>query len=290
MELGVILPRELDLAVAAAHAEDVGLDSVWHGDHLATGSPSLDPTVALAVAAAVTSRIRVGVSVFVPAIRPLALAAKQVASLQVVAGGRLVLGIGSGGGAAQFAAAGVPYRERGRRTDTALRLLPDLLAGRPVFLPDERAEVRLTPAVPRPPFWVGNASEVAIRRAATLGDGWFPSVIEADELAAGVRRLTELAGGGGLGGSGGRPVVAIGATGMLGDGGPTAAEIGARLSAAYGHAPERAAKIPITGSPAQAAERIAEYTRAGATHLVIGFAAGDWRRQCELLAEAGRLL
>ncbi|MFB9297546.1 LLM class flavin-dependent oxidoreductase, partial [Kibdelosporangium philippinense] len=136
LEIGVVLPsvavqraENLDLAAAARHAEDVGLASVWHGDHLAVGAPTLDCTVALTVAATSTRRIKVGASVFVPAIRPLAWAAKQIASLQYVSQGRLILGIGSGGGAKQWAAAGVPFAQRGQRTDTALRLLPRLLAG-----------------------------------------------------------------------------------------------------------------------------------------------------------------
>ena len=114
MKIGVILPssatqqrESLDLATAARHAEELGLDSVWHGDHLATGMPSLDCVVALATAAAATTTIPVGTSVFIPAIRPLAWAAKQIASLQHVSRNRLVLGVGSGGGEAQWAAAGV---------------------------------------------------------------------------------------------------------------------------------------------------------------------------------------
>ena len=96
LEIGVILPsvdvqrREgLDLAAAARHAEEVGLDSAWHGDHLAVGRDVLDSTVALAVAATATRRIAIGTSVFVPALRPLVWAAKQVGSLMWVSGGRL---------------------------------------------------------------------------------------------------------------------------------------------------------------------------------------------------------
>src|SRR5262245_14288573 len=110
MDIGVVLPsvaiqrdEKLDLAAAARHAEDVGLASVWHGDHLAIGAPTLDVAVGLAVAATATRRVKIGASVFVPAIRPLAWAAKQVASLQYVSQGRLILGIGSGGGAKQWA-------------------------------------------------------------------------------------------------------------------------------------------------------------------------------------------
>jgi alkanesulfonate monooxygenase SsuD/methylene tetrahydromethanopterin reductase-like flavin-dependent oxidoreductase (luciferase family) len=297
LEIGVILPSiavqrqdELDLPTAARHAEDTGLDSVWHGDHLATGVPTVDCAVALAAAAATTRRIRVGASVFVPAMRSLAWAAKQIASLQHVSRGRLVLGVGSGGGPDQWAAAGVPYAERGRRTDTALALLPRLLAGEPVQLTDEpgRPVVELAPAVPAPPFWVGNASPVAIRRAAGLGDGWFPSLVPAGDLADARNQLTERAAAGGRP----APIIAVGATGALGsgDGIPTHAEIAVRLRDAYGIPAARADGIPITGEPHEVAHRLAAYRDAGARHLVMGFSGGDWRRQCELLAEARAIL
>ncbi|MGW4796086.1 LLM class flavin-dependent oxidoreductase, partial [Nonomuraea sp. NPDC004297] len=157
-EIGVILPgvaeqqrTGLTLGTAARHAEQAGLDGVWHGDHLAVGGPVLDAPIALATAAAATTRIRIGVSVFIPAIRPLAWAAKQLATLQYVSGERLVLGVGSGGGPRQWEAAGVPYGERGQRTDTALALLPRLLAGEPVLLPDDGgALARVEPARPHP--------------------------------------------------------------------------------------------------------------------------------------------
>ena len=125
----------------------------WHGDHLSIGVPTLDSTIALAVAAAATERIHIGTSVYVPALRPLAWAAKQIATLQYVSGGRLLLGVGSGGGPAQWAAAGVPYEERGTRTDTALRLLPALLAGEQVTLPGlpEPTDIELAPPALVPP-------------------------------------------------------------------------------------------------------------------------------------------
>ncbi|MFC6680444.1 LLM class flavin-dependent oxidoreductase [Nonomuraea ferruginea] len=220
-EIGVILPGVgvqrgdgIDLREAARHAEDAGLDGVWHGDHLAVGGPTLDAPIALATAAAATARVRIGTSVLIPAIRPLAWAAKQVATLQYVSGGRLVLGVGSGGGPGQWAAAGVPYAERGPRTDSALRLLPRLLAGERTEV--EGAAVELAPSVPMPPVWVGNASMTAIRRAARLGDGWFPSLISPAQLAEGAARLAELAAEHGRP----APVVAIGGDLRPGHGGP----------------------------------------------------------------------
>ncbi|WP_020673627.1 LLM class flavin-dependent oxidoreductase [Amycolatopsis nigrescens] len=295
--IGVILPslavqrdERLSLAEAARLAERLGLDGVWHGDHLATGNPSLDSTVALATAAAVTERVSVGLSVFIPAIRPLAWAAKQIASLQRLSGDRLLLGVGSGGGPAQWAAAGVPYAERGRRTDLALRLLPELLAGKATRFEHEPGApvVELLPTATMPPVWVGNASAVAIRRAAELGDGWFPSLIPPAELSAGRARLVERAAE--LGRP--EPVVALGATGALGSapGLPTVEDIAAGMHRGYGIDLERARAIPITGPATAVAERFADYAEAGASHVVIGLTGPGWRAQAEVLAEARSLL
>ncbi|WP_232663680.1 LLM class flavin-dependent oxidoreductase [Pseudonocardia sp. TRM90224] len=278
--LAVVRDQRLDLAAAARHVEEAGLDSAWHGDHLAPGGPVRDCTVALAVAATATRRITVGTSVYVPAIRPLAWAAKQIATLVEISGGRFVLGVGSGGGPEQWAAAGVPYDERGARTDTALELLPALLAGEPVTLPDGAA-VTLAPAVAPPPVWVGNASAVALRRAARFGAGWFPSLITAAEVAAGVATLAAAQH---------RPTVAIGMAGALGAGVPARTEIAAGIASAYGRPVEEVASVPLSGGPGEVAEQLAAYAAAGASHAVIGIAGGDWRRQVDLLAEAKTLL
>ncbi|MEU4508442.1 LLM class flavin-dependent oxidoreductase [Nonomuraea wenchangensis] len=290
--IGVILPgipvqrRDgLDLPAAARHAEQAGLDGVWHGDHLAVGAPTLDAPVALATAAAATSRVAIGTSVLVPALRPLAWAAKQIATLQHVCGGRLVLGVGSGGGPAQWAAAGVPYAERGARTDTALTLLPSLLSGERTPLPDGSA-AELSLSVPMPPVWVGNASRAALRRAARLGDGWFPSLISPRAVADGRALLNDLAGEH----ERPAPVIAIGCSAALGPGAPSRSELAAGIASAYGRPVSDVMDIPLTGSPERAAERLAAYREAGASHAVVGVAGDDWRTQVDLLAQARALL
>ncbi|PRX49098.1 luciferase-like monooxygenase [Prauserella shujinwangii] len=145
MRIGVVLPAFGTEGVGAVgpyarHAEECGLESVWKGDHLIAARPVLDSTLVLTAAATATERIRVGFGVLLPALRPVAWTAKQIASLQHLSGDRVLLGVGTGGavhGAAGWRAAGVPYAERGARTDAALELLPGLIAGKPVTVEGE---------------------------------------------------------------------------------------------------------------------------------------------------------
>ncbi|MGH8986286.1 MAG: LLM class flavin-dependent oxidoreductase [Acidimicrobiia bacterium] len=154
VKVGVYLPQFSadgfgSIASHARHAEEVGLESVWVGDHLIPVSPILDSTLVAATAAGVTERVEVGFGVLILALRPVAWAAKQVATLQHLSGDRVLLGVGSGGdvhGDAGWRAVGVPYHERGRRTDAALDVLPSLVTGQPTVVDGE--EVTLSPGSP----------------------------------------------------------------------------------------------------------------------------------------------
>lgn len=184
VDVGVAFPESTapdvalpDIAGLAQLAERAGLDGLWAGDRLAVGEMSvLDGVLTLAAAAAVTESIPIGFAVYVPSRRPLAWAVKQVASLQHIAGrGRLQLGVGLGGGPDQeYQAAGFRGTDRARRTDEFLRLLPGLLDGQPTLIPDapEAPAVRLRPAMPVPPLWIGGSSPAALRRTVRFGDGW----------------------------------------------------------------------------------------------------------------------
>ena len=292
LSIGVMLSvsstRAEDVGSHARHVEQLGLDAVFVGDHLAPARPVLESTVTLATAAAVTERVRLGFGVMVVALRHPAWAAKQVATLQHLSGNRVILGIGTGGavhGTAAWKAVGVPYAERGRHTDAVLDLLPGLIAGRPTRL-DSGASITLAPGAEVPPVWIGGGSAAALRRSVEHAGTWFPSMVLADQVAGGARRLAELAG------ERGRPRPGIAVGGSVLGGSPASALEGfaTALIRGYGVPPERAANMAITGSPARVAERFAEYAEAGADHLVLGVVGDDWRRQCELIAEARALL
>lgn len=191
---GVLLPsfdplrrdEGYPVAAAARLAERVGFDSVWVGDHLKCPAPVLDAPTCLAVAAGVTERVQLGFSVMLLGMRPLAWAAKQIATLQHLSGDRLRLGVGVGGEFPQeYEAAEVPLGRRGARLDLALELLPDYL--RP------GTEHSLEPSAPVPPILVGGRSDRAAERAAQFGDAWLPMWISPETLAQRAERLTELA-------------------------------------------------------------------------------------------------
>lgn len=279
-----------DVRSFARHVEQLGLDSVFTGDHLTPALPLLDATVTLATAAAATERIRIGYGVMVVALRQPAWVARELSSLQQLSGNRVILGIGSGGpvhGTAAWEALGVPYAERGRRTDAALSVLPQLIAGRPTRL-DTESTLTLAPAAEVPPIWIGGGSRAALRRSVEHGAAWFPSMVPPGFVADGARRMDELASERGRP----RPGIAVGGATLLGAHAESSLLDGviAGLTQGYGIPREWAAAIPITGSPAQAAERFAEYAGVGADHLVLGIIGGDWQRQCELIAEARALL
>src|SRR5580704_7143665 len=204
VSVGAVWPEALaadeslpDVAGLARVAEQAGLDGVWTGDRLIKDEMNvLDAGLVLAAAAAATERIAIGFSIYVPSLRSMAWAAREVASLQVLSAGRLQLGVALGGGPErEYQAVGLTGAHRARRTDDFLRLLPGLLGGEPVSLPDVPTGpvVRFRPAVPIPPVWVGGTAGAALRRAVRFGDGWLPGFLTAEEFAASARRLHELA-------------------------------------------------------------------------------------------------
>jgi alkanesulfonate monooxygenase SsuD/methylene tetrahydromethanopterin reductase-like flavin-dependent oxidoreductase (luciferase family) len=264
----------------ARYAEQLGLDGIFVGDHLKPAGPYPESMVVLAAAAAVTERIHVGFGVMVLALRDPAWAAKQLATLQHVSGGRVVRGVGTGGvmhGTEAWEAVGVPYAERGRRTDEALVLLPGLIRSETVELPSG-ASITLSPGADVPPILIGGNSPAALRRAVRHGAGWFSSVTTPQRVVDGARRLPDTA------------QIAVGCIALL-DADTTDPRIDAFVAAltdSHGIPAEEAAAVPITGTPTQAAERFA--ADAGATWLVLTAIGDDWHAQWELIAEAATLL
>jgi alkanesulfonate monooxygenase SsuD/methylene tetrahydromethanopterin reductase-like flavin-dependent oxidoreductase (luciferase family) len=298
-EIGVSLPEVLppgtalpDVPGLARVAEQAGLDGVWAADRLVNGDLStLDPAVTLAAAAAVTSRVDIGFAVLVPSLRPLAWAAKQVATLAHLAGPRLRLGVAAGAGPdTEYQLAGFDRAERGRRTGDFLRLLPSLLGGQPTPVPELPGQpvAQLRPAVPVPPVWVGGQGPAALRRAVRYGDGWLSGLPTPEEFADTRARLFDLADQAGRP----RPRTGVGLHAALGPrpGPELKQRTVAALRTAYGLPAERAGQVAVAGTPAEVAGQLARYVAAGADLIVVVCDPEPAPDAWELLAQARQLL
>jgi probable F420-dependent oxidoreductase len=223
MRIGVTVPNvhetlaeRTTIEAVARMADDLGFDSIWCNDHVVIPGPSdgggaepayaaaygqqrrqnvYEPLITLAYLAAVTRRVRLGTSVYLLALRNPVLAAKQAISLDRLSDGRLVLGVGVGWLEGEFAALGVPYRERGSRTDEAIGVFKALCGQDSAEFQGRHhsfAGVEFLPKPvqqPHPPLWIGGRSDAAIRRAARVGDAWHPSHLTVDELRQQIAEL-----------------------------------------------------------------------------------------------------
>lgn len=144
------------------------------------GHHALDPLVTLSAVAAVTSRLKLHTNVFVTAYRNPFIAAKAVATLDALSGGRVILGVAAGYLAPEFAALGAPFSGRGAALDEALAAMKRAWSGEPVTAEGpgwSAAGNVMLPApasVPHPPIWIGGNSRAARARAVASGQGWSP--------------------------------------------------------------------------------------------------------------------
>lgn len=190
----------------ARAAEAAGFEGVFVTDHpipsdrfLASGGHhALEPTVALAFAAAATTRLRLVTNLYILAYRQPFIAAKAIASLDSLAGGRVTLGIGAGYLRSEFRALGVDFERRNELLDEALSVLKEVWKGGSIHVSGARFRAHghtalPTPATrPHPPIWIGGNSRRAIRRAVAHGQGWMP--VAADEGFARVLSSAPLRG------------------------------------------------------------------------------------------------
>lgn len=206
INVGIFEPGKI--VAIARRAEEAGVESVWTFEHVivpesydsrypysSTGkmpagpeTPFVDPFIALAHAAAVTTKLRLGTGInILPQTSPIYFG-KQAASIDFLSGGRLLLGLGAGWLEEEFDALGVPFERRGARFDDYLVALKKLWSGETV---EHRSEFLswsgfksypLPVQKPHPPLIIGGTSAPAVRRVVKHGDGWYVPNRSLDDL------------------------------------------------------------------------------------------------------------
>jgi probable F420-dependent oxidoreductase len=284
------------LLALAEKAEALGFDSVWVGDSL-LARPRHDPLTLLAAVAARTRKVEMGTAVLLPALRNPVVLAHQVATLDRISEGRLILGIGIASDVpnirAEFVAAGVPFEKRVGTLVEGVALMRALWTGNPVDWDGrwkmQGAVLGPTPHRPGgPPIWIGGSVAAARERTGRLFDGWFPNAPSPSDYAgqfAEVKSAAKAAGRDPAGVTG-----AMYLTLSIDDDAARAeARIGSYLEQYYGQRPDvmRKRQMCYAGPADGAAAWLKSYADAGASHLVLRFA-GEHERHLEIVSRLRR--
>jgi probable F420-dependent oxidoreductase len=277
MRFGLMLDPSGDPAGVPAQArtaEQLGFDFLACGEHVFFHGPVSNAFVALSAAAAVTDRIGLLSALTLLPLYPAALVAKMAASLDLLSGGRFTLGVGVGGEyPPEFAACGVPVRQRGARSDESLTVLRALLSGKTLSLNGQFAQLDALKLEPPPvqlplPIWVGGRRTAALRRAGRFADVWLPYLITPEMLARGLESVR------GFAREYDRPAAAVSAAVFLW--GSVSASPGAAREQAIAAVSRTyrqdfapiADKYLLAGDPAAVAVRLHAYASAGASAIV----------------------
>jgi len=304
VEFGVLIPtREVvmsgrpqtaPLLTMAERAEAAGFDSVWIGDSI-TARPRHEPLTLMAAIAARTRRVRLGTGVLLPALRPPVVLAHVVGTLDRVAEGRVILGVGIAADMPairrEFAAVGVPFERRVGRFHETLEICRALWSRDHVSFKGTHFtldDVTMEPKPPRaggPPIWIGGSGPTALREAARF-DAWFPTGPSVEFFAEQLPRVQSAARAAGR-----SPDDVLGAAYVTLALDPDPARAEARMNQfleTYYAAPAKVIKTRQAGyaGPLEGCvEWIQRWIDAGARHLVLRFAGGDQLAQVDEAAK-----
>ena len=304
VEVGVLIPtREVvmsgrpqtaPLLAMAERAEAAGFDSVWIGDSI-TARPRHEPLTLMAAIAARTRRVRLGTGVLLPALRPPVVLAHIVGTLDRVAEGRVILGVGIAADTPairrEFAAVGVPWERRVGRFLETLEICRALWSRDHVSFKGTHFtldDVTMEPKPPRaggPPIWIGGSGPTALREAARF-DAWFPTGPSVEFFAEHFPRVQATARAAGR-----SPDDVLGAAYLTLALDPDPAKPEARMNQfleTYYAAPAKvimARQAGYAGPLEGCVEWIQRWIDAGARHLALRFAGGDQLAQVDEAAK-----
>jgi probable F420-dependent oxidoreductase len=273
MQFGVCLPHRWKYASArliadvAQEAESLRFDSVWVTDHVIVpvhhverGHIFYDALMTLAFVSSITRTVAMGTTVLAAPTRNPIVLAREVATLDALSGGRVILGVGTGWIREELEAVGVPWTERGRFLDEGIKVLRCLWSQEgPISFSGRYTNFREMLFEPKParrggpPIWVGGMTAPSLQRVARTADGWLPWAVSKDDLKEGAEKIRSM--------SGGRKITLACFS---------QADIGSKSIEAYvGTLGER--HHVITGSPGQVVRTIEDFRKSGLEHLALSF-------------------
>jgi len=281
-------PPEEQFAIAR-RVDALGFDSIWTGDHVSFHHPLYESLTLLASYIGITSRVKLGVGVYLLALRHPTVAAKITSSLDALSGGRLIFGVGVGGeNRKEFEACGIPHTERGARVTEGIDVVRTLWRDSPAsfkgrFTQFEGVSIDPKPVQrPAPPIWVGGRSDAALARAGRQGDGWISYVVQPERYKQSLAKIEAAASAAGrsLEGFAKGHLTFI----TLGKDYESAERVWVdRLSKRYAQDfGPLAKKYGIIGTPGQCAEQLERFIEAGCTYFVLDAI-------CDAADEAGQI-
>ncbi len=307
VKIGILLPTRQAVMAArggpapiepilqmAERAEALGFDSVWIGDSI-TAHPRFDCLTTMAAVAARTRRVAVGSAVLLSALRNPVVLAFQAANLDIIANGRIILGVGvaakTPSNQRMFEACGVPFDRRAAIFEEGLTVMRRLWREPAVTFAGKHFQIRDVALQPRPvqaggpPVWIGGSSEPAMRRCGRMADGWFPTSRTPEDFAATYRTVQEYARAASRDPAAIQSAVYI-TINVNADAARAARELEAFHREYYGPDFEKIVSVQghVAGTADQVAATLLAFAATGAQTLVLRFGAADQTAQLERAA------
>ncbi len=259
-------------------AERLGFKALGVNDHLLFPLPFLDSLTVMASVLPRTGRMALVASVALPVIRNPVTLAKSLAAIDLLSGGRLIVGVGPGSSTRDYAAVGIPFHERWKRFEEAVRVLRALLwrkggVVRGQYYSTDGIQLEPHPLQePGPPIWIGSwGSEAGLRRTARLGDGWLASAYNTTPkaFAEARRRLADYLRPAGKDVNQFPNAISTMYFYITTDRPSAEAVVRDLLSPALNRSAEELAQRLLFGPPSECAEKLAAYQAAGAQRMFL---------------------
>jgi probable F420-dependent oxidoreductase len=267
-------------------AERLGYSHLWAGDHYLWNVGILSPMTTLAAVSSVTETIRLGTGVYLMNLRHPSITAKDIASVDVLSGGRLIMGIGIGGdNPEEYRVMGVEPNARGKRLEENMAAVQSLLEQNGTEFAGEYVTVSSFTMAPAPiqkpvPIWIGGRAQVVVERSARSAQGWFPVWVSPSRIKAAWETVDEIRG------SREGFHIALNIFATIDDTREAAGKaMATHLNNAYGLPFDAFERYSAYGSADDLVETLNSYIDAGATDIALNIAGPQIGEQLQRFAE-----